>query len=82
MSIFSRLFGRGSVFTREPTTVEIHGRPLRCQVCACDLFWRRQIQLNTTVATFFDLDWLDREATCVVCDHCGYIHWFLPPAAK
>jgi hypothetical protein len=33
--------------------------------------------MNTTGFMFFDLDWLNKSATCYICDDCGYIHWFL-----
>lgn len=26
----------------------------------------------------FDLDWANASATCMVCERCGYVHWFLP----
>jgi hypothetical protein len=28
--------------------------------------------------TFFGLDWANRTARCLVCERCGYVHWFLP----
>ncbi|MGB9887202.1 MAG: hypothetical protein ACPLPT_07580 [Moorellales bacterium] len=67
------LFGK-----KEPETVQILGKNLSCHVCGHDKFWRRRAQLNTAVATFFDLDWANPSATCLVCARCGYIHWFLP----
>jgi len=67
------LFGK-----KEPESVEIEGRPLHCEIRGHDLFWRRKAQLNTSVATFFDLDWANSSAVCFVCNGCGYIHWFLP----
>ena len=67
------LFGK-----REPETVEVGGTPLRCVICEHDRFWRRRGQLNTALATFFSLDWTSPTAICLVCDRCGYIHWFLP----
>ncbi len=36
------------------------------------------MQLNTSTATFFKLDWLNASGICYVCDQCGFIHWFLP----
>ena len=39
-------------------------------------------QLNTSMMTFFGLDWLNREATCLVCGSCGYVHWFLLPPVR
>lgn len=62
----------------EPETVEINDVHLVCQVCRHDKFWRTEGQLNTSVATFFNLDWANPSAACFVCDRCGYIHWFLP----
>jgi predicted nucleic-acid-binding Zn-ribbon protein len=62
----------------EPTSVEIQGQVLRCQVCGNDEFHRRDAQLNTAVATFFKMDWANATAVCFVCSRCGYIHWFLP----
>jgi hypothetical protein len=84
MSLFRRLFGgdKGVLGRKEVTTVEIHGRPLRCQVCGHPKFWRHDVQLNTRMAAFVNLDWMNAVATCAVCDNCGYIHWFIPPPAK
>jgi hypothetical protein len=67
------LFGQS-----EPEAVDVVGRPLRCEICQHDRFWRREAQLNTAVATFFNFDWANATAQCYVCDGCGYIHWFLP----
>ena len=38
--------------------------------------------MHTPWMTFFDLEWLNKVATCAICDTCGYIHWFLPPESK
>lgn len=54
------------------------GRTLRCLICGYDLFLCREAQLNTAVATLFNLDWANKSAVCLICDQCGYIHWFLP----
>jgi len=51
---------------------------LECLVCGYGLFQHRHAQLNTAVATFFNMDWANASALCLVCDRCGYIHWFLP----
>ena len=62
----------------EPTTVEIHGRPLNCLVCGHDTFWRRTTQKNTAFLTFLKLDWMNRTVTSLACDKCGYVHEFFP----
>lgn len=62
----------------EPVAIEVLDKPLRCEICKHDRFWRREAQLNTAVASFFNFDWANATAVCLVCDACGYIHWFLP----
>jgi predicted nucleic-acid-binding Zn-ribbon protein len=67
------------LFEREEAdTVEIIGQQLVCLVCRYDRFQRREAQLNTAAASFFNLDWANTSAVCYVCKRCGYIHWFLP----
>ena len=68
------LFGK-----KKPESLDVMGRPFSCRACQNDKFWRRTAQLNTAVATFFNLDWANRSAACFVCSECGYVHWFLPP---
>ena len=53
------------------------GRSLECLVCNHTKFYRRSAQLNTSLATFFGFDWLNRSATCYVCERCRFIHWFM-----
>jgi uncharacterized protein len=67
------LFGKG-----EPEAVQVHDRPLRCQVCGNDTFWRRSAQLHSGIATFFNLEWASPSCDCVICSACGYIPWFVP----
>ncbi len=62
---------------KEPQTVDVAGHALVCPVCANKLFWTRKAQLNSSVSTFFNLDWTDRSARCFVCSECTYIFWFL-----
>ncbi len=60
----------------EPQTVEIKGNSLTCPVCGNNYFWSRRILLNTVLATFVDLDWANRRATCFICSKCTYMYWF------
>jgi hypothetical protein len=53
------------------------GMPLNCLTCGFDQFFERRAQLNTSVATFFGLDWTSPTGECCVCGRCGFIHWFL-----
>jgi hypothetical protein len=67
------LFGKS-----EPEEVKVPGKPIRCEICHYRRFWHRRAQLHTAVASFFDLEWAQPAADCIVCAQCGYIHWFLP----
>jgi hypothetical protein len=40
--------------------------------------FKREAQLNTAAASFFNFDWTNPSGNCYVCAKCGYIHWFLP----
>lgn len=67
-----------SIFkTAEPQSVEVKGHILKCPVCNNATFYSRKAQLNTSLATFFNLDWANRSATCFVCADCTHISWFL-----
>jgi hypothetical protein len=66
------LFGQ-----RAPVRAKIAGVDLRCPVCGSFLFWERTAQLNSAVSAFFGLSWVDRSATCYVCDMCGHVLWFM-----
>jgi len=57
-------------------TIEVAGHPLTCPICSGHQFWRKQAQLNTAVASFFNLDWANHTATCLICENCSHILWF------
>jgi hypothetical protein len=62
---------------KEPQVVEVKGHALSCPICSNKKFWTRRPQLNTSIASFFGLDWANRSATCFVCSECTHISWFL-----
>jgi uncharacterized protein len=57
---------------------EVKGKDLKCLVCGYDKFYEREAQLNTSLATMFNVDAFNPSGTCVICGDCGYIHWFFP----
>jgi predicted nucleic-acid-binding Zn-ribbon protein len=67
-----------SWFKQDPISVEVQGRVLKCLVCGHDEFWKKEAQLNTAGASFFNLEWTSPSGVCYLCSQCGYIHWFLP----
>lgn len=61
---------------KEPQPVRVKGISLECPVCRNRLFLERQAQLNTTISSLLNVDWMDREATCFICSECTHIMWF------
>lgn len=59
-----------------PRTYFLHGNAFQCLACGHDAFYRRSSLLNTAGMTFAGLEWLNREASNLICASCGYIHWF------
>ena len=66
------------LFSEDPESAEVNGKPLRCQVCGHGEFFKREAQLHTAGLTFFKLEWASPTCTCLVCSDCGYVHWFFP----
>lgn len=66
------------IFNRqEAKAYFVNDKKLTCTVCKGELFYTRNALLNTSLSTFFNLDWTDRSATCMVCASCRHIMWFL-----
>ncbi|MFN8273656.1 MAG: hypothetical protein U0X58_02120 [Flavobacteriaceae bacterium] len=63
--------------SKTPQPVSVSNHELVCPICRNNLFYTRQAQLNTAVASFFNLDWANKSATCFVCSECTHISWFL-----
>jgi hypothetical protein len=58
------------------TKFSVAGQQLLCQICNHDHFSMRRAQLNTRMAELFNIAWANESAVCLVCENCGYIHWF------
>lgn len=56
---------------------QVVGTDMTCQFCGQTDFTEREIKLNTTGLSLFDLDWLNKAAEGLVCSTCGYVHMFL-----
>ena len=66
---------------KTPEKKEIFGKEMTCLICGHNSFFERKAQLNTRLASFFDFDFANKSGTCIVCEKCGYIHWFLEKKA-
>lgn len=51
--------------------------PISCPCCRHDSFRKDYRQLNSRGATFFGIDWANRNAVILVCEQCSYISWFM-----
>ncbi len=53
------------------------GVQIKCPCCGHDAFDKDFRQLNSRGATFFGLDWANRNATLLICQNCTHISWFM-----
>ena len=63
--------------TSTSTQRTIKGKKLTCIVCKHITFWERETLMNTKKLTFFKLEWLNKKAQNLICNNCGFVHWFL-----
>ncbi|NGN64485.1 hypothetical protein G5C51_11290 [Streptomyces sp. A7024] len=47
-----------------------------CPVCRSELFWQREVQLNTAGMTLLKLDWANESATGIQCARCSRLELF------
>lgn len=62
----------------EAKPVEVLGNPMKCEICGHDRSFQGEGKIQTTGMTFLELDFLNPSTDCVVCEQCGFVHWFLP----
>jgi predicted nucleic-acid-binding Zn-ribbon protein len=62
---------------QEPQSFVVKGYELKCPICNNRQFRTKQVLLNTTAMTFFNLDWANRNAKSYVCSNCTHIMWFM-----
>ena len=61
----------------DASSVEVDGHKVQCLLCRHPTFQQRKSHLDMALVHSMNPDWVNREAYCLVCDHCGFIHWFL-----
>lgn len=66
-----------TVSSFEAREVRIAGKHLRCQVCDYTRFFGREASLSTGASTTFGQDWANATANCLICEQCGFVHWFV-----
>ena len=79
MKILGRLLAAGvEGFAKAfaPARYGAGGVQVRCTHCQGELFREKEALLNTTGATLFHMDWMDKSGTALLCENCGLIQWF------
>lgn len=57
--------------------MHVNGLKLICPHCKGESFEHQQILLNTAGMTFFNLDWLNKNADTFYCKTCRRMEWFV-----
>ncbi|WP_197969886.1 hypothetical protein [Mesobacillus harenae] len=73
---FLQLLSKNVKKSMGPGKFEANGIKVQCVLCGCDTFSIGRAQLNTAFLSFLNLDFANRSAETLTCEHCGYIHWF------
>lgn len=73
---FIKLFAKNMKTSFGPGQYQADGIDVTCVHCQYDRFEQGYAQLNTALASFFNLDFANRSATILTCSRCGYVHWF------
>ncbi len=64
----------------QPAQAEPNVQPgapqIRCVHCGWHDFTPREFLLNTRGMTLFGADAFNAGANCLICQRCGFIHWF------
>lgn len=63
--------------SQQPNLVTVMRRALSCLVCRGQLFFDREVKMNTSGMEFFNLGWANQSAIGLICAHCGYVHEFM-----
>lgn len=71
-----QVYMQDSTESSETKRFSAGGKEIICPHCSNNTFKEGKAQLNTAVATLFELDWLNKSAHILVCDNCSYIQWF------
>jgi len=54
----------------------INNTQIECLMCKNRFFDKKKAMLNTTLLTFLRLDWVNKNASMLICRNCHFIHWF------
>jgi hypothetical protein len=60
----------------QPASYSIAGRPIKCPHCGESKFVPGTALLNSRIRSAFNVDWMDPQATILICVECGRIEWY------
>lgn len=66
-----------SFLKTEPESVEVEGQSLKCLMCSHESFHKRKTHFDVALLTGMSSDWSESTGYCLICDKCGFIHWFI-----
>ena len=52
------------------------GRPVSCLICGWNLFFTRDVKLNTAPSEWFGFAWADPTSLALICARCTHMHEF------
>lgn len=82
--LFFKLLGKniGKSLSFQPQRYTAGDIQVFCVHCKHPAFIHERKLLNTAGMTFLKLDFANKEADVLICDRCGYIHWFGKPVKR
>ena len=67
---------KGFVAPPKAESFRVGGKLVECAHCENVLFHKRKASLNTALSSLTSSEWLDRQASVLVCANCSRIEWF------
>jgi hypothetical protein len=61
---------------KEAKEYKIEDQTLICPICKHNRFYYRRTLMSTAGKTFFNVDWVNPEATNYICEKCRHVMWF------
>lgn len=66
-----------SILRTEPEPAQVDGHDLKCLMCGHESFHKRKTHVDTALISAMNPEWSDSQCYCLVCDKCGFMHWFM-----
>jgi transcription elongation factor Elf1 len=59
-------------------SLKLLDKKFQCLVCQHELFERNMAVLKAPGSMLANLGKTEVNATCLICEKCGFVHWFVP----